>query len=167
MANFALKNSRNETRTLQGLLALGPIVLCFIRGKWCPYCQAELEAWRFYHDALQEAGGRLVVVTAETSVHARSLPEIVGPDVEILCDADHGLALANGLAFWCGDALQQTYRGFDIDLEEVYGNASGFLTVPATFVVDSRAKVRFGYADPDFRLRAEPCEVIDILSHAA
>ena len=28
------------------LLALGPLVIKFFRGRWCPYCMAELEAWR-------------------------------------------------------------------------------------------------------------------------
>ena len=28
------------------LLALGPLVVSFFRGRWCPYCITELEAWR-------------------------------------------------------------------------------------------------------------------------
>ena len=28
------------------LLALGPLVINFFRGRWCPYCVTELESWR-------------------------------------------------------------------------------------------------------------------------
>ncbi|MGO4211257.1 redoxin domain-containing protein [Terriglobus sp. YAF25] len=28
------------------LLALGPLVINFFRGRWCPYCITELETWR-------------------------------------------------------------------------------------------------------------------------
>ena len=31
------------------LLALGPLVIKFFRGRWCPYCVTELEAWRNLH----------------------------------------------------------------------------------------------------------------------
>ena len=28
------------------LLSLGPLVVNFFRGRWCPYCITELETWR-------------------------------------------------------------------------------------------------------------------------
>src|SRR6266849_6369127 len=34
------------------LLALGPLVINFFRGRWCPYCVTELETWRDLHSQL-------------------------------------------------------------------------------------------------------------------
>jgi len=35
------------------LLALGPLVIKFFRGRWCPYCVTELEIWRDLHAQLR------------------------------------------------------------------------------------------------------------------
>jgi len=44
------------------------------------------------------------------------------------------------------------------------GSDSWFLTVPATFAIDREGIVRFAFVEPDFRLRADPEEVIAALS---
>src|ERR1700733_7662640 len=36
------------------LLALGPLVVNFFRGRWDPYCVTELEAWRDLHSDLRK-----------------------------------------------------------------------------------------------------------------
>jgi len=43
---FTLPDSTGRTVKSADLLALGPVVLNFFRGRWCPYCVTELEAWR-------------------------------------------------------------------------------------------------------------------------
>ena len=43
---FALKDATGRLVRSADLLALGPLVIKFFRGRWCPYCMTELEAWR-------------------------------------------------------------------------------------------------------------------------
>src|SRR3569832_1647230 len=43
---FALKDSSGKLVRSRDLLALGPLVIKFYRGRWCPYCVTELETWR-------------------------------------------------------------------------------------------------------------------------
>ena len=43
---FALKDSNGRIVRSADLLALGPLIINFFRGRWCPYCMAELAAWR-------------------------------------------------------------------------------------------------------------------------
>jgi len=43
---FALKDSNGKMVRSADLLASGPLVIKFFRGRWCPYCMTELEAWR-------------------------------------------------------------------------------------------------------------------------
>ena len=38
------------------LLAMGPLVIKFFRGRWCPYCVTELEVWRDLHTQLRDLG---------------------------------------------------------------------------------------------------------------
>ena len=157
---FSLPDAAGHHRSLDGLLVDGPIVLSFNRGGWCPYCSHELRAWCEHMPALRSAGANLVVVTPEVGGRAALLAHLVGTDADLLCDVDHGVALASGLAFHMGQELQQSYVEWGLDLAEIYGSASGILPVPATFVIDSGGIVRFAHADPDFRIRAEPDEVM-------
>ncbi len=48
------------------LLALGPLVVKFFRGRWCPYCVTELERWRDLHDELRAMGAFLVAISPQT-----------------------------------------------------------------------------------------------------
>ncbi len=159
-----LPDHRGRYRTLASLLTDGPLVLSFNRGGWCPYCVSELESWRAVLPRLEDAGGKLVVVTAELGGRSQALGDIVGPDAIALCDVDHGLALELGLAFHVGPTLIAAYREFGIDLNELYGGAVGLLPVPATFVVRPDGIIEYAFVDPDFRLRAEPVEVVHIVA---
>ena len=48
------------------LLALGPLVVKFFRGRWCPYCVTELERWRELHDEVRAMGAFLVAISPQT-----------------------------------------------------------------------------------------------------
>lgn len=164
MPEFALPDARGRYRALSALVAEGPIVLSFNRGGWCPFCRGELSAWGERIDDLAAAGARLVTVTAEVGGRAEALHELVGPDAVILCDIDHGVALSFGLAFRCDLDLQQRYLACGLDLTDIYGGSGWILPVPATFVIDRDMTVRYAFADPDFRTRAEPDEVLGVLT---
>jgi peroxiredoxin len=157
---FALPDERGRFRTLDGLLADGPLVLSFNRGGWCPYCRSELSAWGGRMDELQAAGGRFVAISGEVGGRASRLHEHVGDVATVLCDVDHGLALLLGLAFHCGGDLQKRYLDCGLDLADLYGTGGWLLPVPATFVVARDGLVAWRFADPDFRMRAEPDDVI-------
>ena len=160
---FALPDAAGHYRSLDGLLREGPLVLSFNRGGWCPYCAHELRQWSEALPALAAAGGHFAAVTPEVGGRAALMGRLLGlaPDADLLCDVDGGVALASGLAFYLGEHLQRRYRERGIDLAALYGSASGFLPVPATYVVDPGGVVRFAFADPDFRVRAEPATVIE------
>src|ERR1700760_1320955 len=46
MPAFTLPDADGKTVRSADLLALGPLVISFFRGRWCPYCVTELETWR-------------------------------------------------------------------------------------------------------------------------
>jgi hypothetical protein len=123
-----------------------------------------LESWRAALPGLKAAGSKLAIVTAELGGRSQALGDIVGPGAVALCDVDHGLALELGLAFHVGPNLIADYHEIGIDLNELYGGAAGLLPVPATFVVRTDGIIEYAFADPDFRLRAEPENVVGIVA---
>jgi peroxiredoxin len=160
----SLPNHLGQYRNIADLYADQPLVVSFNRGGWCPYCVHELESWRDNLPALHAAGGRLLVVAPEISGRGEALAGIVGGEAEVLCDVEHGAALDLGLAFHAGDELLRRYLECGLDLSDIYGTQSGILPIPATFVVDQAGIVRYAFVEPDFRLRAEPLDVIAVVA---
>ncbi len=162
--SLALPNHRGQYRKIDDLYKSGPLVISFNRGNWCRYCRRELGSWRDSLATLASAGGKLVVIAGEIGGRGDALAAIFNDEVEILCDVEHGAALSLGIAFHAGKELLQRYLESGLDLSKVYGTQSGILPVPATFVVDRDGIVRYAFVDPDFRVRAEPAEVIAVVS---
>ena len=158
--DFMLPDSRGQHVALAGLIGHGPLVLSFLRGRWCPYCAQELKGW---HDAiprLEALGGHFVAVSAETGGRAESFRCEIAPGAQMLCDVDHGLAMLLGLAFPIGEDLHRRYVAAGLDLAAIFGNSGRILPVTATYVIDADGVVRYAFVDPDFRIRADPDVVI-------
>lgn len=160
LPELALPDSRGRWTRLSELIDDGPLVLSVQRGGWCPYCRAEIAAWRRALPDLRAAGGRLVLMTPETGGRAERLRDTIGPDVTILCDVDHGVAMTLGLTVPLPQELQRAYRDAGLDLDRLTGGAGEFVPIPATFIIDRAGVVRFVHAHVDFRVRAEPADVV-------
>jgi peroxiredoxin len=163
MPGFALPNSRGAYVQLEQLIAQGPLVLSFNRGGWCPYCRGELTAWSEAIPDLRALGGRFAAITGEVGGRAERMRVEIGLEAEVLCDIDHGVALGMGLAFPVEASMRRRYLDCGLDLTDAYGSASWFLPIPATYVIDQAGIVRYAFANPDFRLRAEPSEVLEVV----
>ncbi|MFA4938847.1 peroxiredoxin-like family protein [Brevundimonas sp.] len=161
--DFSLPDPRGVHRSLGDLVSEGPLVLSFNRGGWCPYCSHELAAWGEEASVLKAAGGRLVVVSGELGERASALKGMTGDDAVVLCDVDHGVALASGLAFHLSADLNALYLKAGLDLATIYGSGGTFLPIPATFVIDQDRVIRYAFVDPDFRYRASPHDVVRFL----
>ncbi|MFZ1015424.1 MAG: redoxin domain-containing protein, partial [Terracidiphilus sp.] len=59
---FVLKDSSGKLVRSADLLAVGPLVIKFFRGRWCPYCMTELEAWRDLYGRIREGGALMVAI---------------------------------------------------------------------------------------------------------
>lgn len=161
--DFTLPNSKGIYVELQELLGRGPLVLSFMRGRWCPYCEKELLSW---HDAiprLEAEGGHFVGVSSEVGGLAETFRCDIAPEADMLCDVDHGLAMALGLTFPVDEEFHQRYLEAGIDLAAIFGNSGRILPITATYVIDSDGIVRYAFDDPDFRVRADPAVVIAVV----
>lgn len=157
--DFSLPDTSGRYVSLRALCSDGPVVLSFQRGLWCPYCSHELAAWADMIPSLSSAGVKLVIIAGEVGDRAVALRQLVGGDAVMLCDVDHGAALATGLAFHVENEMKERYRAVGLDLGAIYGSDGWFLPVPATYVIDAVGTVRYAHADADFRVRADPRDV--------
>lgn len=157
---FALKDSNGKLVRSADLLALGPLVIKFFRGRWCPYCMTELEAWRDLYPRLREHGGLLVAIGPQLE---RQSDFMVGQhQLPFPALTDSGCALAEkfGLAYTVPDYQRDYYQSILVNLPFVNGDASWRLSLPATYVVARTGRIVFAEAHADFRVRPEPEEAL-------
>ena len=63
---FTLRDSTGRLVKSSDVLALGPLIISFFRGRWCPYCTTELEAWRDLYPIVRERKALLVAISPQT-----------------------------------------------------------------------------------------------------
>lgn len=157
---FELKDSAGKLVRSADLLALGPLVVKFFRGRWCPYCITELEAWRDLYPRLREHGGLLVAISPQSERQSDFLVDQHRLPFPAL--TDHGSALAEkfGLAYTVPDYQREYYLSILVNLPFINGDSVWRLPLPATYVLARDGRVLFAEAHADFRVRPEPEEAL-------
>ena len=144
----------------QDMLALGPLVIKFFRGRWCPYCVTELETWRDLYGKLREQGALMVAIGPQTERQSDFMAAQHGLPFPLLSDPGCQLAEKFGLAYTMPDYLREHYMSILINLPFINGEQSWRLPLPATYVIDRAGRVLFAEAYADFRVRPEPEEAL-------
>lgn len=160
---FTLKDAAGRLVKSADLLALGPVILNFFRGRWCPYCVTELEAWRDLYPIIRERGALIVGVSPQTirqSDFTQGQHEIPYP---LLNDDGCKVAEKFGLAYTIPPWHQEHYRSVLVNIPFVNGDQSWKLILPATYVLAGDGTVLFAEGYADFRVRPEPEEVLRYL----
>ena len=95
---FELHDAAGRLVRSQDMLALGPLVIKFLRGRWCPYCVTELEAWRDLYGTIRERGALMVAIGPQTERQNDFMADQHGLPFPVLCDPGCELAEKFGLA---------------------------------------------------------------------
>jgi peroxiredoxin len=157
---FTLNDASGRPVRMADLLALGPLVVKFFRGRWCPYCVTELEAWRDAYSRLREAGALLVAISPQTARQSDFMVGQHGLPFPMLSDPGCAVAEQFGLAYTVPDYHREYYRSILVNIPFVNGDESWRLILPATYVLGKDRKVLFAEAHADFRVRPEPEEAL-------
>lgn len=142
------------------LLENGPAVLLFFRGRWCPFCIAQLEAWNRLVPALSRAGIALAAISPMIP-HQSSLThdqhKLLFP---LLSDSGNQVARKFGIVYSVPEEQRAVYRRTFVNLPFVNGDESWELPIPATFGIGRDGKIAFASVDADYTRRPEPLEVL-------
>ncbi|MBX2851609.1 MAG: AhpC/TSA family protein [Phycisphaeraceae bacterium] len=156
---FTLPNAAGKDVALAELLNDGPVVVVFYRGAWCPYCNLTLAAWQDELETIRGLGGQLVAISPQLpdySLTSQQNNELAFP---VLSDVGNNVADAFGITTQVTPEIVKLWEG-RIDLQAHNGDASAKLPLPATYLISPDGKIRFAHAHEDYRVRAEPADVI-------
>lgn len=157
---FTLPDASGRPVRSADLLALGPLVLNFYRGRWCAYCVTELEAWRDLYPTLRESGALLAAIGPQTGRQSDFMVGQHGLPFPVLTDPGCALAEQFGLAYTIPEYHRTYFRSILVNIPFVNGDQSWRLILPATYVLARDRRVLFARAYADFRVRPEPDEVL-------
>ena len=145
------------------LLAKGTLVLCFIRGRWCPFCVGQMEAMNLVLPQIEQAGATLVAVSPQTVKQAFFMHDQHKLRFPLLSDADNQVARKFGLTYRVPDAQEAVYRKAFVNLPFTNGDDSWELPIPATYIVDREGTIRYASANEDYTERPEPDDLVRAL----
>jgi peroxiredoxin len=161
--SFELPDHNGKPASSASLLAQGPLVLSFIRGRWCPFCVGQMEAMNYIAAGIVAAGASLVAVSPQTEKQSYFMREQHKLAFPLLVDAHNHLARQFGLVYRVSEEQQALYRSTFVNLPFTNGDPSWELPIPATFVIDRDGTILFASANEDYMDRPEPMEILAVV----
>jgi peroxiredoxin len=169
---FSLVDARSrKVVQLADLIALGPTVVSFFRGRWCPYCVTEMETWRELQPELRKRGALFVSIAPQSVRQSNFMIEQHALTFPVLSDPGAAVAEEYGVAYSIPEVQRRYYQSILINIPFnnaglSYHNAteaSWRLPLPATFLVKQDGVIAYSQAHADFRVRTEPAEILALL----
>lgn len=157
--SFELPDQDGKTVSSAGPIASGPLVVLFLRGRWCPFCVATVEAWNEALPQVRAAGAALVGISPQTVHQSYLMHNQHKLEFPLLSDAGNAVARQFGLAYRVAAYQQEMYARTFVNLPFINGDASWELPLAASYVLRGGAVV-YGRAEADYTIRAEPGEVM-------
>ncbi|MGH9505274.1 MAG: peroxiredoxin-like family protein [Terriglobales bacterium] len=162
--SFELADHSGTQISSASLLAKGRLVICFFRGRWCPFCVGQLEAMNLLLPQIEDAGASLVGISPQTVQQSFFMADQHKLRFPLLSDAGNLVARQFGLVYRVPDEQRNIYRRSFVNLPFANGSESWELPIPATFVLDRYGAILYASADEDYTQRPEPREILRQLS---
>ncbi len=163
IAGFELKAATGKLIRSSDLLALGPLVLKFFRGRWDPYDMTELEAWEALQTALRRRRALLVAISPQTARQNAFTADRHNLSFPLLSDPSCTFAETLSLAYTVPEATRAYFRSMLVNIPFLNGDDTWRLPLPATYVLREAGTVLYAEGYADHRLRPEPAKTLAIL----
>ena len=165
--HFELQDHDGKLIRSAELLAQGRLVLCFIRGRWCPFCVGQMEAMNLIVPQIEQAGATLVAISPQTVKQSYFMHDQHKLRFPVLSDPGNRVARQFGLTYRVPAAQEAIYRRAFVNLPFANGDDNWELPIPATYIVDRDSTILYASANEDYTERPEPSEIARLLTGLA
>src|ERR1700720_694623 len=157
---FELTDHNGRLVSSTELLTQGRVVICFFRGRWCPFCVGQLEAMNLVLPEIQAAGSSLIAISPQTMEQSFFMADPQKLRIPLLSDLGNDVARQFGLVYRVPEFQQAVYRRAFINLPLANGDESWELPIPATYILERDGTVLCASSNPDYTERPEPGEIL-------
>jgi peroxiredoxin len=161
--SFELPDHDGKLVSSSILHAKGPLVVCFIRGRWCPFCVGQAEAMNLVLPQIEQAGAVLVAISPQAVKQSYFMHDQHRLRFPLLSDAGNRVARQFGLTYRVPAAQEAIYRRAFVNLPLANGDESWELPIPATYVLDRDGTILYASANEDYTERPEPLDIVQTL----
>lgn len=161
--HFDLPDHEGELVSSTNLLTRGRLVLCFLRGRWCPFCVGQMEAMNLILQQIEQARASLVAISPQTVKQSFFMHDQHKLRFPLLSDAGNKVAHQFRLVYRVPAAQEAVYRRAFVNLPFTNGDDSWELPIPATYVLGRDGTVLYARANEDYTERPEPAKIMQFL----
>jgi peroxiredoxin len=158
--DFELGNASGQKIKLSDYLKKGAVVLTWYRGGWCPYCNLSLNALQERLAEFKATGANLLALSPELPDKSMTTKEKQHLQFEVLSDINNTVARQYGVAYKLPESIKDGYKK---TLMTYNGNEGDELPLAATYIIDQSGMIRYVFVSADYRERAEPAELLNML----
>jgi peroxiredoxin len=157
---FELRDHTNKLVSSADLLRQTRLVICFFRGRWCPFCVGQLETMNLILPRIELAGASLLAISPQTVQQSFFMVDQHKLRFPLLSDTGNKVARQFGLVYHVPNDQQAIYRRAFINLPFANGDDSWELPIPASFILERDGTVVYASANEDYTERPEPSEIL-------
>lgn len=164
--DFKARDQNGNEVVFKDLRKKGNIVVVFVRGDWCPYCNRFLKKLQDSLPLIQARHAQLIAITPEAQEGIDSTIAKTGVTFPIIYDSAMKITDAYRGTSKVDDRTLVRYKNSNppIDLLKLNNQRNeAFLPVTAVYVVNNEGSVTFRYFDEDYRKRVSVKEILDAL----
>jgi len=162
---FTATDADGMEYSLQKALKMGPVVMIFYRGYWCPHCNRHLARIQDSLGLIYEKGASVIAVSPEKPEYLIETKEITGSEFTLLYDEGYRIANAYGVAFLPTHRQLMKYNTFTkASLKKSHSDDSQRLPIPATYIINGEGMITWRHFDPNYKKRSSVNEIIQVLS---
>src|ERR1700686_4386669 len=157
---FELQDQDGKMVSSSDLLAKGKLVLCFIRGRWCPFCVGQMEAMNLVLPQIEQAGAALVAISPQTVKQSFFMHDQHRLRFPLLSDAGNKVARQFGLTYRVPAPQEAFYRRALVNLPFPNCDDRWGLTIPPAYILDRDGTVVYASGNEAYSERPEPSEIV-------
>lgn len=158
--DFELQDQDDETVRLKDLLAKGPVVLVFYRGRWCPACSATLCSMQKILPDIQAKGASLVAISPMLPDGTQVFATKKYLQFPVLSDLGNTVARKYRLTFKVPEEVRPAMEAWGENVPEHNGDCSWEIPLPATYIINTEGDIIWSFIDNDPGCRGEPDDVV-------
>lgn len=162
--DFDLSDQNGTLVRAADLLRKGKLVICFFRGRWCPFCVGQLEAMNAIYAQVQRMGASILAISPQTVHQVYLMADQHRLRFPLLSDSGNKVAVQFGLVYRVPEYQQEIYQRAFVNLPFANGDSSWELPIPAVYIVGQDSTILHAAANADYTERPEPNEILRILS---
>ena len=127
------------------------VVLMFVRGSWCPFCNEQIKSMSSHYREITQMGARMIIITRKPLSTTRRVADMFGMDFEYWLDED--LKAAELLGLVDNDGTPEKVR-----------SEFGKRTIrPTVLVTDKERVIRYSFRSPNVSTRPDPKKIVAAL----